>query len=49
MRLWEKASAENPLIAILRGLEPDRALLVAEVLVDAGFRFIEVPLSLIHI
>ena len=45
MRLWEKASAENPLIAILRGLEPDQALPVAEVLVDAGFRFIEVPLN----
>lgn len=45
MNLWQTALAENPLIAILRGLEPDRALDVAGVLVDAGFRIIEVPLN----
>ena len=50
MSLWETAVADNPLIAILRGLEPDQAIPVASVLIDAGFRFIEVPLlSLIHI
>ena len=34
-----------PLVAILRGLRPDEALAVGEVLVDAGFRIIEVPLN----
>lgn len=34
-----------PLIAILRGLDPDRAIDVAAVLVEAGFRIIEVPLN----
>lgn len=36
---------EMPLIAILRGLEPEAALDVASVLIDAGFRVIEVPLN----
>ena len=45
MSLWEASIAENPLIAILRGLAPDQAIPVAEVLVEAGFRFIEVPLN----
>jgi 2-dehydro-3-deoxyphosphogalactonate aldolase len=34
-----------PLIAILRGLEPGRALEVGQVLVEAGFLAIEVPLN----
>ncbi len=34
-----------PLVAILRGLRPDEALAMGEVLVDAGFRIIEVPLN----
>jgi 2-dehydro-3-deoxyphosphogalactonate aldolase len=45
MILFDRALATNPLIAILRGLEPNRALDVAGVLVDAGFRIIEVPLN----
>jgi 2-dehydro-3-deoxyphosphogalactonate aldolase len=45
MTLWTDALADNPLIAILRGLHPDRALDVADVLVNAGFRIIEVPLN----
>lgn len=45
MKNFDEAIAENPLIAILRGLEADRALEVAGVLVDAGFRIIEVPLN----
>lgn len=45
MSLWNDALQDNPLIAILRGLEPDRALDVADTLVDAGFRIIEVPLN----
>ena len=34
-----------PLVAILRGLEPERAVAVGEVLVEAGFEIIEVPLN----
>jgi len=34
-----------PLIAILRGLEPSMAVPVTDVLVEAGFRIIEVPLN----
>ncbi len=45
MTLFDRALAANPLIAILRGLEPDSALDVAGVLVDAGYRIIEVPLN----
>ncbi len=40
-----KALLDNPLIAILRGVTPARVLGVGEVLVDAGFRVIEVPLN----
>jgi 2-dehydro-3-deoxyphosphogalactonate aldolase len=45
MTNWDNAVAENPLIAILRGLDPDRSIDVADVLVEAGFRLIEVPLN----
>ena len=34
-----------PLVAILRGLEAERAADVAHVLFDAGFRIVEVPLN----
>ncbi len=34
-----------PLVAILRGLEPERAVAVGGVLVEAGFDIIEVPLN----
>jgi len=36
---------EFPLIAILRGVEPSEVLDIANVLIDNGFRFIEVPLN----
>ncbi len=39
------ALAENPLIAILRGLEPKNALPVAGELIEAAFRIVEVPLN----
>ncbi len=45
MSLWENAVKENPMIAILRGLEPGNAIAVSDALVDAGFRIIEVPLN----
>jgi 2-dehydro-3-deoxyphosphogalactonate aldolase len=34
-----------PLVAILRGLQPERAADIARVLFDAGFRALEVPLN----
>jgi 2-dehydro-3-deoxyphosphogalactonate aldolase len=37
--------SDLPLIAILRGLRPDNAEEVGRILVDAGFRIIEVPLN----
>ena len=37
--------SEMPLIAILRGVKPEEAPQVAKVLIDAGFRIIEVPLN----
>ena len=37
--------AAMPLVAILRGLEPDEAVEIGESLVEAGFRCLEVPLN----
>ena len=34
-----------PLVAILRGLTPDESVAIGRVLVDAGFRMLEVPLN----
>lgn len=45
MTLWTDALSDNPMIAILRGLEPDRAVETATILVEEGFRIIEVPLN----
>ncbi|MFK7941979.1 MAG: 2-dehydro-3-deoxy-6-phosphogalactonate aldolase [Paracoccaceae bacterium] len=39
------AIAANPLIAILRGLEPESAQAVSSTLIASGFRIIEVPLN----
>lgn len=41
----DRAFDQLPLIAILRGLEPDQAVAVGKTLIDAGFRIIEVPLN----
>lgn len=41
----DEALDRLPLVAILRGLQPGQAIEVGEVLVDAGFRIIEVPLN----
>lgn len=43
--MLEQALAQNGLIAILRGLQPQEAAAVGEVLYSAGFRVIEVPLN----
>jgi 2-dehydro-3-deoxyphosphogalactonate aldolase len=45
MIAFDDAFNALPLVAILRGLRPDHAVDVAEVLVEAGFRVIEVPLN----
>jgi 2-dehydro-3-deoxyphosphogalactonate aldolase len=42
---FDTALRASPLIAILRGVRPDEAVAVGQVLVDAGFRIIEVPLN----
>ncbi|MCI2285371.1 hypothetical protein L3081_20775 [Colwellia sp. MSW7] len=34
-----------PLIAILRGVTPDKVISIAQILFDEGYRFIEVPLN----
>ncbi|NWF18277.1 2-dehydro-3-deoxy-6-phosphogalactonate aldolase [Pseudomonas reactans] len=43
--MLKQALAQNGLIAILRGIRPDEAQAVGQVLYQAGFRVIEVPLN----
>lgn len=45
MLSFDAAFAETPLVAILRGLDPERAVETGEALARAGFRLIEVPLN----
>ncbi len=45
MSEFERALAAMPLVAILRGLAPAQAAAVAEILLTAGVRVLEVPLS----
>lgn len=42
---FRAAMDELPLVAILRGLKPEEAPAIGDVLVEAGFRLIEVPLN----
>lgn len=42
---FERAFARFPLVAILRGIKPDEVEAVGDVLVEAGFTLIEVPLN----
>lgn len=39
------AAVDPPLVAILRGVVPDEVEAIGHVLIDAGFRMIEVPLN----
>ena len=43
--LWEATRTQLPLIAILRGITSDEALIVASALQEAGFLCLEVPLN----
>ncbi|CAM3970698.1 2-dehydro-3-deoxy-6-phosphogalactonate aldolase [Bordetella tumbae] len=45
LSVFENALSQCPLIAILRGIEPAEALSAGQVLYEAGFRLIEVPLN----
>lgn len=45
MIAFDRAMAELPLVAILRGLQPDKAEEVGLALAGAGFRIVEVPLN----
>ncbi len=42
---FDEMLKELPLVAILRGVKPDEVETIGEVLVEAGFRCIEVPLN----
>lgn len=45
MDVRDRFSRCLPLVAILRGLEPERAVAIAQVLIDAGIELIEVPMN----
>ena len=42
---WQDALRTLPLVAILRGIRPEEALGVGEMLLKAGFKIVEVPLN----
>ena len=45
MIYWAGHLAEPPLIAILRGVQPEEVLAIGHALFEAGFRIIEIPLN----
>ncbi|MFK8076417.1 MAG: 2-dehydro-3-deoxy-6-phosphogalactonate aldolase [Granulosicoccus sp.] len=46
--LWEEVLTQLPLIAILRGIQPEEALSVAEALHSCGYKCLEIPLNSPH-
>ncbi|MCB1755292.1 MAG: 2-dehydro-3-deoxy-6-phosphogalactonate aldolase [Gammaproteobacteria bacterium] len=42
---FDQAFTKMPLVAILRGVRPDEIIAIADVLIDAGFTLLEVPLN----
>ena len=42
---FEAAMTKLPLVAILRGVKPEEAVAILEILVEAGFAMIEIPLN----
>jgi 2-dehydro-3-deoxyphosphogalactonate aldolase len=42
---WHQALAQLPLVAILRGVQPQEVVAIGQALVEAGWRLIEVPLN----
>ena len=45
MRTLQEHLADLPLVAILRGVQPDEVVAIGRALIDAGLRAIEVPLN----
>jgi 2-dehydro-3-deoxyphosphogalactonate aldolase len=45
MRTLQEHLADLPLVAILRGVEPDEVVAIGQAVIDAGLRAIEVPLN----
>ncbi|HSP25609.1 MAG TPA: 2-dehydro-3-deoxy-6-phosphogalactonate aldolase [Saliniramus sp.] len=45
MDSFDQAMRDMPLVAVLRGISPEEIDDVADALVEAGFRFLEVPLN----
>ena len=42
---WHECLSQLPLVAILRGVQPDEVVAIGQALVQAGWRLIEVPLN----
>ncbi len=45
---WKQCLNDLPLVAILRGVTPEDVLSVGQVLLDTGFKIVEVPLNSPH-